>query len=553
MEQILSINNMLLNDMEKAMTMWPESRIGLAFKNMAPFFKTYTTYVNNYDTAFEQYELLLKKKPKFRDFLNEQVYTNSATERYKFDSYLILPVQRIPRYKMLIADILKNTPEDHVEFKDLTDSLKIITEVASFVNEGKRQNENQSVIMDLSKVVKDRYRTLVQPNRKYVREGIYNVRCAEKSVFGDSFKIYLFSDVIIMIENRADSLFNRSKKSIYFLFLAFSTVHYQAESSEMIIECMNGGDMCRFNILFTTTEEAKMWKADVEDFISQIQKNNDLKGLKPSTVLGKERTDVSSHAKQTLKKCGDIVQDFRVTEQNLLRLESELRKDQEELRRLQLKIERERQEIAQAEEVLNQLENNQRNEVVVLDNQLSALRDTDATVLYALKEEAEAFKQIFGEEPSTEEVHKKLIPSGIVRQKRIPVDVSFDPTENIRASVTLPPPNTKPKLLPKPANLGGGGSTPSPTDEKITSRVLPPPRPVPQPNKASSPVPTLPSRPVSTTGAISPIASKALPKPLPQTTGSPVVPPRRLPTPASSTSTTTATTATPSPPWVKKK
>jgi len=557
-EQILSINNMLLNDLEKAMTMWPESRIGLAFKNIAPFLKTYTTYVNNYDTAFEQYELLLKKKPKFKDFLNDQVYSNAATERYKFDSYLILPVQRIPRYRMLIADILKNTPSEHVEFKDLTDSLNIITEVASFVNEGKRQNENSTVIMDLSKQVKDRYKTLVQPNRKYVRDGVFNVRCPEKSMYGDAYKVYMFSDVIVMIENRADSLFNRSKKSIYFLFFSFSTVIYQPESVDITIECMHSGDMCRFNITFPTADEAKQWKLDAEDNISQIQKNNELKGVGPSILLGKERMELNSRTKQTLKKCGDILQDFRQTEQNLLRLDSELRRDQEELKRLQLKIEKERQEIAQAEDLLNQLENNQKKEVGVLSSQFGSLRDKDSTVLYALKEEAEAFRQIFGEEPSTEDLHTKLIPSGIVRQKRIPMEqASFESTDT-SSKGPLPPPmlpnSAKPKILPKPI---------TPTDEKpVPARTqLPPPRPTahlgsvkPSEISRTSSSPTLPVRPsslattrASLPAATSPLASKALPKPLPQagspaSESKPVPPPRKLPMPSSTGSPSTPPT-----------
>lgn len=43
-----------------------------------------------------------KSNSKFRDFLNE-AQKDPQTERHPITSFLIMPVQRIPRYKMLLA------------------------------------------------------------------------------------------------------------------------------------------------------------------------------------------------------------------------------------------------------------------------------------------------------------------------------------------------------------------------------------------------------------------------------------------------------------------
>ena len=43
-----------------------------------------------------------------------------------FLSFLILPIQRIPRYKMLLSEILINTPEEHVEYASLQ---KVVNEI----------------------------------------------------------------------------------------------------------------------------------------------------------------------------------------------------------------------------------------------------------------------------------------------------------------------------------------------------------------------------------------------------------------------------------------
>jgi len=472
-EQILGINSMLLNDMEKALSSFPESKIGAVMLNIAPFFKTYTTYVNNYDSAFELYETLMKKKPKFKEFLSEQVYTNPSTERYKFETYLILPVQRIPRYKMLIEDILKNTPENHVEYQDLKKAVDMIKDIASFVNEGKRQNENSTVLLELSKALKDRYKTLVQPNRKYVREAFLNVKCPERGINNDLYRVCMFSDVLILCEDKSSSMFLRTKRSVYFLFFAFSKVVTQSEPTEFCLECLNGGEICHFTFMFSSAEDAKQWRSDAEDIINNIQKNNELKNIGDSSMIGKERVDLSNEAKQTLKKCNDIIQDFKQNEQNLLRLDSELRKDLEELRKLQEKIAKEKQEISNAEALLDQLEAKQRQETIVLVNQFEKIRSKDDVLYYALKEESDAFKQIFGEDISSQEIHQRLTPSPVVRQKRISVDqITFDINLGMASNrMTLPPPK---KLIP-----------PNKPPPPVPGKPSPPAKPKPLPNPNS--------------------------------------------------------------------
>lgn len=47
--------------------------------------------------------------------------------------FLIMPVQRIPRYSMLLQDMVKNTWPDHADYASLSAALKTILELASYV------------------------------------------------------------------------------------------------------------------------------------------------------------------------------------------------------------------------------------------------------------------------------------------------------------------------------------------------------------------------------------------------------------------------------------
>lgn len=49
-------------------------------------------------------------------------------------AFLLLPVQRIPRYKMLLETILKYTSQDHPDHADLSAALTSVLSVADVVN-----------------------------------------------------------------------------------------------------------------------------------------------------------------------------------------------------------------------------------------------------------------------------------------------------------------------------------------------------------------------------------------------------------------------------------
>ena len=61
--------------------------------------------------------------------------------------FLVTPVQRIPRYRMLLEQILKYTPEAHEDFTNLSDSLSKIIDVATANNEAIRQRDSKDMIM----------------------------------------------------------------------------------------------------------------------------------------------------------------------------------------------------------------------------------------------------------------------------------------------------------------------------------------------------------------------------------------------------------------------
>ena len=59
-------------------------------------------------------------------------------------SFLILPVQRLPRYVLLLKELQRYTPENHPEYKSLIDAIDHIARSLEIINESKREHEQSS-------------------------------------------------------------------------------------------------------------------------------------------------------------------------------------------------------------------------------------------------------------------------------------------------------------------------------------------------------------------------------------------------------------------------
>lgn len=71
---------------------------------------------------------------------------------------LILPIQRIPRYVLLLQDLLRHTESGHPDHADLVQALKDMRQVADYINEKKREAEALNLVVR----IQERIHNLVQ-------------------------------------------------------------------------------------------------------------------------------------------------------------------------------------------------------------------------------------------------------------------------------------------------------------------------------------------------------------------------------------------------------
>ncbi|XP_062512581.1 FYVE, RhoGEF and PH domain-containing protein 6-like [Corticium candelabrum] len=108
-------------------------------------------------------------------------------------SLLIMPVQRVPRYKLLLEELLKYTPHDDLDWIKLDAACKKIGEVAIHINEHIRQHENFQEMLRIQRSLSGVPDILV-PGRRFIKEGCLKKVCGRKL---KERMCYLFSDLFV--------------------------------------------------------------------------------------------------------------------------------------------------------------------------------------------------------------------------------------------------------------------------------------------------------------------------------------------------------------------
>lgn len=120
-----------------------KSQISEAFLRIAPLLQLYRRYVANYEDAVNKLGSIREDRPKVAAYLDKIQFEVDEGKR-DLASFLIMPVQRPMRYDMLLQEVIKQTPNDHVDLDNLKISLQAVQEVVAGINEHKRDREEEA-------------------------------------------------------------------------------------------------------------------------------------------------------------------------------------------------------------------------------------------------------------------------------------------------------------------------------------------------------------------------------------------------------------------------
>eukprot|EP01102_Stenamoeba_stenopodia_P021236 TRINITY_DN84_c0_g2_i1.p1 TRINITY_DN84_c0_g2~~TRINITY_DN84_c0_g2_i1.p1 ORF type:complete len:937 (+),score=259.51 TRINITY_DN84_c0_g2_i1:113-2923(+) len=270
--------------------------VGDVFLEVATTLKpAYSVYVSNYNAGNSLLERLQQEVTPFSKFLKELQQNNLRTVGLSLESYLIMPVQRFPRYVMLLQELMKNTPVVHDDWDSIRLASAKIKDIADTINQTKTRNEHLEKIIEIQKKIAGDFINLADPNRRYIREGFLvklwdpipsattvrqNETAAAVNTSNETY-FFLFNDLLVYATpHKSHSFFSAILENETFQFEGFflfencklrdhpDTEEQKHTFSLVYNRAVTKEEVC-YKLAAYSADSKKQWMNDIEDLIRQ--------------------------------------------------------------------------------------------------------------------------------------------------------------------------------------------------------------------------------------------------------------------------------------------
>uniref|UniRef100_A0A803T0U2 FYVE, RhoGEF and PH domain containing 4 n=1 Tax=Anolis carolinensis TaxID=28377 RepID=A0A803T0U2_ANOCA len=185
----------LLPELEKRMQEWDTNpRISDILQKLAPFLKMYGEYVKNFDNAMELVKTWTERSPLFKSIIQD-IQKQKVCGNLTLQHHMLEPVQRIPRYEMLLKDYLRKLPQDSLDWKDAEKSLEIISTAASHSNSAIRKMENLKKLLEVYEMLGEE-EDIVNPSNELIKEGQI-LKLAARNTSAQERYLFLFNNMLL--------------------------------------------------------------------------------------------------------------------------------------------------------------------------------------------------------------------------------------------------------------------------------------------------------------------------------------------------------------------
>lgn len=207
---LAAVNKAFFADVETRVAHWDDlhTTIGDLFVTFAPYFKLYTSYVNNHAKADLLTKTLLLRNKAFKAMCEKGTEASGNT----LQSFLILPIQRIPRYVLLLTELLKNTPDTHPDFHEITEAIPHVKNVATFVNKAMSGAGLAEELLAIQHSFDSSCPDLLAPGRSLVHRAPLIRVDLEKGGSLKKYDFLLMSDIILFAKPSSSLMSDDQRK-----------------------------------------------------------------------------------------------------------------------------------------------------------------------------------------------------------------------------------------------------------------------------------------------------------------------------------------------------
>uniref|UniRef100_A0A665T575 FYVE, RhoGEF and PH domain-containing protein 3-like n=1 Tax=Echeneis naucrates TaxID=173247 RepID=A0A665T575_ECHNA len=169
-------------------------RIGDILQKLAPFMKMYGEYVKNFDRAMDLVNTWTQRSSQFKSVV-QNIQKQDVCGNLTLQHHMLEPVQRIPRYEMLLKDYLKKLPDDALDRKDAEKALELISTAANHSNAAIRKMEKMNKLLEVYERLGGE-EDIVNPANELIKEGHIKKMSAKNGTAQDRY-LYLFNNMLL--------------------------------------------------------------------------------------------------------------------------------------------------------------------------------------------------------------------------------------------------------------------------------------------------------------------------------------------------------------------
>ncbi|XP_061650113.1 faciogenital dysplasia isoform X1 [Phyllopteryx taeniolatus] len=169
-------------------------RIGDILQKLAPFMKMYGEYVKNFDRAMDLVNTWTQRSSQFKSVV-QNIQKQDVCGNLTLQHHMLEPVQRIPRYELLLKDYLKKLPDDALDQKDAEKALELISTAANHSNAAIKKMEKMHKLLEVYERLGGE-EDIVNPANELIKEGHIKKMSAKNGTAQDRY-LYLFNNMVL--------------------------------------------------------------------------------------------------------------------------------------------------------------------------------------------------------------------------------------------------------------------------------------------------------------------------------------------------------------------
>ncbi|XP_046840202.1 FYVE, RhoGEF and PH domain-containing protein 4-like isoform X2 [Xenia sp. Carnegie-2017] len=275
----------LLPKLEERMANWITSpKLGDIFIFLAPFLKMYAEYVKNFDQAMTSLSKWKTKSPKFSGVIQDLQKSEKDCNNLSLEHHMLAPVQRVPRYKLLLTDYVSKLPNDSPDLEESKKSLEIISAAANHANESMKKTERFTKMLEIQEKFSE---SIITPSREFIMEGEL-IKISARNAQVMTRILVLFNDSLYYCTKVPATGKYKLRTCIELIVTYIDEPDEDIENRDLVFRVRSKNKIIDFQA--TSVEQKEKWIMAIKESIEQAIARNSTFGRKISmneTDVGK--------------------------------------------------------------------------------------------------------------------------------------------------------------------------------------------------------------------------------------------------------------------------